>query len=390
MKIRSGFVSNSSSSSFILTYDKKGVIDSASKIVEYLKNTKDNSRLYFRGRELNEGEDIFELEDEDARLIRLFSEQFEDINEGTESRTDYSSPEEYTEINVPKVRLYTKAVLSVDPAGFEYYNYDKYNNIVDMSDVEHLKHDISLAVLINGPTDEDRQKNPHIEEDIKEQKEYERIFEKRITEYRQQRVKNVKNEDTLYLVKNGSNVNDIVSEFVDIDNEALGDCSASWEDFSERYLEDPTIDPEDYNPDYYKAAHKYILKGDNYKLNKSYIVVYDELLEDKNKIMEYLKDNLDKDNYLVWTNPALNVKKEVVETILYNVGEEEYEALEKLNFKNCKKKAYLYTNAVILYNVEGTISKAGSYMLGEGKIACVPKGGDLKDFRKYMKEESTL
>lgn len=390
MKIRSGFVSNSSSSSFILTYDKTKVLDSASKIVEYLKNTKDNSKLYFRGRELNEGEDIFELEDEDARLIRLFSEQFEDINEGTETRRDYISTGEYNTVEVPKVRLYTEAVLSTDPAGLEYYNYDVHYNDIDMSDVEHLNHDIPLITLVNGPTDEDRQKNPRIDEDIKEYREYDKILSERVAEYRKQRVESVKNEDTSYLVKNGSDVNNIVSERVDIANAALGDCSSAWESFEERYLEDPCVDPEDYNPDYYKAAHKYILKGDNHKLNKSYIIVYDELLEDKDKIMDYLKDNLDKDNYLVWTNPALNVKKEEVETILYNVGEEEYKALEKLNFKNCKKKVYLYTNAVILYNIEGTISKTGSYMLGEGKVACVPKGGDLKDFKKCMKEESTL
>ena len=61
MKIRKGFVSNSSSSSFILKSD--GVFMGREATVEWLKNPDNwNKELLVIGEEMNEGDDIFYLE----------------------------------------------------------------------------------------------------------------------------------------------------------------------------------------------------------------------------------------------------------------------------------------------------------------------------------------
>ena len=75
--IRNGFVSNSSSSSFILSFNKNYVVKGASNIVDFIKdNSDDYYEMYLHGGEYGEGELLFKLTEEHKSLIRKYKEEF--------------------------------------------------------------------------------------------------------------------------------------------------------------------------------------------------------------------------------------------------------------------------------------------------------------------------
>lgn len=75
MKIRNGFVSNSSSSSFLLGCTKENKIVGGRNIVDYIREHEDAFITLNLG-DLNEGDDIFELTHDMKRLILRFPEEF--------------------------------------------------------------------------------------------------------------------------------------------------------------------------------------------------------------------------------------------------------------------------------------------------------------------------
>lgn len=91
MMIRSGFVSNSSSSSFILKASKDGVIKTKEALVEYLKLHPED-RIIYIGRDLNEGWDVFELSNPMIKMILDHEERF--LENGT-FKVAYINPEKF-------------------------------------------------------------------------------------------------------------------------------------------------------------------------------------------------------------------------------------------------------------------------------------------------------
>ena len=73
MKSRTGFVSNSSSCSYIIYYNDGGYLKNAEEILEYIRDNK-NCSLYILGKGLAEGRDYFFLEKKHKDLILKFSD----------------------------------------------------------------------------------------------------------------------------------------------------------------------------------------------------------------------------------------------------------------------------------------------------------------------------
>ena len=75
MKLRTGFVSNSSSCSYIIAYNDKAYLKNAEEILEFIKNNK-RAGLYILGKELGEGDDFFYLDNRLKEMILRFPERW--------------------------------------------------------------------------------------------------------------------------------------------------------------------------------------------------------------------------------------------------------------------------------------------------------------------------
>lgn len=73
--IRQGFVSNSSSSSFILVYEEDKKLTGGKEIVEFIQENP-NENIILKGQELSEGDDIFELTSSHKVEILKYPERF--------------------------------------------------------------------------------------------------------------------------------------------------------------------------------------------------------------------------------------------------------------------------------------------------------------------------
>ena len=61
MKVRSGFVSNSSSTSFILSYDPKSILKSTYELIDYISSNEVTDPILVIGKEISSGYDMFYL-----------------------------------------------------------------------------------------------------------------------------------------------------------------------------------------------------------------------------------------------------------------------------------------------------------------------------------------
>lgn len=75
MKIRNGFVSNSSSSSYLLCYEDKNLLKNAEEILEFLKKDL-YSEVLMIGKDLGDGRDVIWLNKNQKKLILKFPEHW--------------------------------------------------------------------------------------------------------------------------------------------------------------------------------------------------------------------------------------------------------------------------------------------------------------------------
>lgn len=151
MKIRKGFVSNSSSSSFIIAYDKKGILTDPKEIVDFIENHPRRNIMFVS--EMAEGLDAFTLDMHQKNYLLKHKKRFIQYNSDPVKIIDYDAdPDEngnYPEIEAPAVTAYTCIYEFIrDPN--EYITPE-----VDMSDVpyEEMTVEENMRVL-KGDSDE--------------------------------------------------------------------------------------------------------------------------------------------------------------------------------------------------------------------------------------------
>jgi len=96
MKFRNGFVSNSSSSSYVLAYDDRNVMTDPEKIVDFIDNNLRRGILFWGT--YGEGDDIFELDIKQKNYLLNHRKRFIKYNKGTfidDNFVDDDSPNGY-------------------------------------------------------------------------------------------------------------------------------------------------------------------------------------------------------------------------------------------------------------------------------------------------------
>lgn len=356
MKIRRGFVSNSSSSSFILSYQKSKVIEDPEKMVEYFKEHP-NSHVVFYGKDWGEGEDIFEMSYSQKALVRKFPEDFINTIKGT------------------NCKICVDATLA----------YDNVEGAFREADIEVPGMEVPEEVTLEeyGKYYRDRENAPaELKERVRKRHDYEekryRIYQEELAKKEEEFLENERKA----LVDRGVFEEDAIAERVWVSNGSCNEDFSELTDFAERYVAN-TVDNE----------CDYILcnRGEE----KPYILFYDELIGDKEEIIKWLRGTHNSQcNFLFWSNPIFNMAKDEetdyydirgIDIDFYEIGPEELKIIEKKLPTN-ERKVYLATNAQISVGSQGISPTSSNFKLGFGRPAVIRAGMDLVDFKNNFED----
>lgn len=363
MKIRNGFVSNSSSSSFILVYDKTKVTTNPEDIVDILKR-EPNCDMLIKGWELANGDDIFELDEEQKSLIRKFSDRFIKLNEGEVERDHYEeNPEtgewEFVKHKSPAIEAYMDYLIWESPNQWR-------EPEVDMSDIENPN--LSLDEIVNHADDPEVIRKKELSEN------YYKIRGQRQQEARKAEKEKLVAEMTNNLLKRGVSAENVAYEEVDKDNNTSEENNI---DFAERYL----------TQEYFEDTNYDSLSARRHNC-EHYAIVYDKVLTDKREILKAC-ENTSMNNYLCWTNTVYNylIDNDVLNIELYEIDTPELRLMKNENFVNSTRECRLYMNARVVKNTSEIKSEDVNKKIdmGYGQLTIIESGEDLPDFKKLMR-----
>ena len=231
MKIRNGFVSNSSSSSFLVAYDKSKILTKPEDIVKYI-NENPRSEITFKS-DANDGWDFFTLDMHQKNYLLNHKERFIKYNQGTVSYTDYGDwdedyveGKEYPKVQIPRVQALTE-VYRCQSDEYEYRAPD-----VDMSDMELPATTIEEDMKVrNGEADAETIAKVLTAEEwycAKERRER--------TARRQARKKALEDMREELLKSEKVDPENLVVEYMNIDYDSCIPDSANASEFAERYF----------------------------------------------------------------------------------------------------------------------------------------------------------
>ena len=383
MKIRCGFVSNSSSSSFILAYDKNKITHDPKEVLDFIKENPSES-VVIRGLDLNEGEDIFELTEEQKELIRKFPNQFIEACDITVEKTDWDNvdfdKDYFPLIKVPKITAYLGSTI-LTPNQWEFNDSE-----IDMSDWKDPLIDSSVSeVLAENKSLEDPLKDASVSEILaaseeirKKSNDYWNEYYRRAEIERNKEIEKVKKDFAEKLKKDINDDNaDIASEEVSVAYDA---CDEDSYEFKERYLS------REYYDDYFDIRRKYSNPCEE-DSDSIFGLFYNECIDNKNDIISAIEEG--KHIYLARYNEVFEYDSPYMTLELFEVGEEEKEWIVK-NKKKFIKDAFTvkaFTDVVLLTkNGEVNITSVPKKVfMGRGMATIIKASQDLIDFKKTFK-----
>lgn len=325
MKIRSGFVSNSSSSSFYMAYDKTQVTNDPAVIVKFL-NEHPEEQVILRGIDLGEGEDIFFLNGEQKSLIRKFPDEFIALNSKPYTREILIDSEtdkhgyEWKKVTGPRITAYLSAEMTSLPNGDWNMTPEQW---------------------------EEYQKN--------------------------ERIKNADEFCRRALIENaGVAEENYTAETVEVCWRNSDD--ESWE-FADRYL---TWEWEENYSDF-------CLERFDRKKKVPFVILYNELITDKDEILKAVNEKTDVELALCRTNKIFNTIQGTTYAAVYNIGPKEKQILKDQAETFLKNNAdyYLLVDPIILDKTNGTVIIPDfklNYLLAYGKLYVCQPGKNIPDF----------
>ena len=227
MKVRNGFVSNSSSSSFVLAYDKRRVYSDPAVIAEYI-DTHLRDEILFHGTECCEGDDWFILDMTQKNYLLDRKKRFCKYNKGTHTATEIYFNEEKNEWdsreipNVPYVEIYT------DVYAFHGYN-EEFQVNVDMSDWKS-PHSYTAQEYV------EKENDPEFQNAIEYSNKYYEERSKRETRIRKEERERYLNEVTQEAINSGADPDNLVVEMIQVDYNSCDPDGNSDSEFAPRYF----------------------------------------------------------------------------------------------------------------------------------------------------------
>jgi len=227
MKYRQGFVSNSSSSSYLIAYDISAILTDSREIAAYIDNNL-RKPIMFKS-DLNEGWDLFELDMHQKNFLLKHRKRFEKFSNGTVRYTDYTvSADEngkYPEMDIPFVQALTKVYK------FYPYPYEWEKPEVDMSDVYNPEMTFEETMQAR---EEDA--NPELKEKLKAQNHWSIVKLNRQTEARKQRKEEFLKKIRQELIEQGANPDTLKVELIEVDNLSCDPDGSMDYEFVPRYF----------------------------------------------------------------------------------------------------------------------------------------------------------
>lgn len=248
MKFRNGFVSNSSSSSYLIAYDKSRVLTDPQAIVDFIDNHPRQAVAFMSN--MLDGDDVFWLDDHQKRYLLKHRKRFVKWNEGTQKVKDYSQWED-DDTGMPdwdkipeKDSPYVTAITLLYE--FYHYPYEYERPEIDMSDwpEDTCTFADSMAV-IQGTADEETKKRV----DLSTKRENERYKREKITRKKKKEEFLTKVRDKL--ISKIDNPDNLVVKLIEVDNRSCDPDGSYESEFAERYfgLDEETYWEEDGDPD---------------------------------------------------------------------------------------------------------------------------------------------
>ena len=231
MKIRNGFVSNSSSSSFLVAYDKSKILTKPEDIVRYIDENPRNE-ITFKA-DANDGWDFFTLDMHQKNYLLNHKERFIKYNQGTVPYTDYGDwdeeyveGKEYPEVQIPRVQALTE-VYRCQSDEYEYRSPD-----VDMSDMELPEVSIEDSIKVRkGEADAETEAR------VKKADEWYKVKDERERTARRQARKKALEDMREELIKSEKvDPENLVVKYMNIDYDSCVPDSANASEFAERYF----------------------------------------------------------------------------------------------------------------------------------------------------------